>query len=211
MSLADTRVTDTGLRFLTETRNLEYLNLDGTDITGSILETVGQLPRLRSLRLWDTRLGDDTLRHLHGMSQLRSVALDDEAVTASGLLDLIESLPNLVAIWVGLTPFLSRESIGQLKDRLRQAPSGAHSLRKEERRPSMSGAASWPGTWTSEELPAHTGRSDIGSIASTTDGVVWVARYGFSSGDDDTEPSWRQPGWSPPAKVCALSKGQPSL
>ena len=78
------------------------------------------------------RVGDEALRDLHGMPRLRQLTLSDEIVTPSGLLALVESLPNLGDLWVGVTPFRSKGAIEQLKDRLRQAPAGSATSSWEE-------------------------------------------------------------------------------
>ena len=207
LSLNDTQVTDEGLVFLREAQRLRYLGLHGTDITGSVLAMVGQLPDLISLRLSDTRVGDEALRDLHGMPRLRQLTLSDEIVTPSGLLALVESLPNLGDLWVGVTPFRSKGAIEQLKDRLRQAPAGTRPLRGRKWTPPETQGQPWSGTWKAIQLPAHAGSGDIRSIASASSGLAWVASFGPFGVDSESAPSWHRPGWSPPDEgPCVLER-----
>lgn len=207
LTLDNTRITDEGLVHIPEARSLRYLSLHGTDITGSVLAMIGQLPDLISLQLSQTRIDDRALRDLHGMSGLQLLTLSDEYVTPSGLLALLESLPNLRYAWIGVTPFRSKESLEQLKERLRQAPVRTRSLRAKDWTPPQARDEPWSGTWKTIQLPAHAGSGDIRSIASTSSGQAWIANFGPFVADSKSTPSWRRPGWSPPEEgPCVLER-----
>jgi hypothetical protein len=119
----------------------------------------------------------------------------DETATPSGLLALLESLPNLSDLWIGVTPFRSKDAIEQLKERLRQAPAGTRALRKTRRTPTRTQDQPWSGTWKAIQLPAHAGSGDIRSIASASSGLMWVASFGQHRDDTASAPSWRRPAW----------------
>ena len=175
LNLGSTRITDDGLGFLARMHDLRSLWLDGTDITGSALSAaplaklevldlsstvvapsalaaIGRLPNLVSLALRSTQLPPGATRHLHDMARLRRLSITDVGITPAELLALLEALPNLCDLWVGGTP-ASIKSIHKMKERLRQAPSGATHLRRKPQPPPATRELPWPGTWSA--WPSH--------------------------------------------------------
>ena len=88
---ATRHVSDHGLRcLLNEASNLDFLNLQQTDITDDTLRQLGGVARLRQLTLDVTRVGDLGLQHLAGLKSLEDLTLDQTKITSEGLRHLAD-------------------------------------------------------------------------------------------------------------------------
>ena len=88
LDLSRTGVTDLGLRYLTGLTNLDELNLSFTQITDAGLIHVSKLSKLRTLNLDSTAITDAGLVQLRTLSQLNTLSLADTNVTDGGLKDI---------------------------------------------------------------------------------------------------------------------------
>jgi hypothetical protein len=93
LDLTDTQVTDAGLKHLEGLANLESLDLGVTKVTDAGLAHIEGLTQLRHLDL-ACQLTDVGLVHLKGLKQLQSLNLADTKVTDAGL-EHLKALPNL--------------------------------------------------------------------------------------------------------------------
>lgn len=78
-------LTDAGLSFLTELRELEFLNLPRTHVTGPGLCFARELPRLHSASLASSACNDDGLRVIATLQQLTYLNLSGTRITDQGL------------------------------------------------------------------------------------------------------------------------------
>jgi hypothetical protein len=92
--LPDTN-TDAYLGDLCELRNLDGLDVSGTKITDNGLRLVSQLPGLKELRLSRTKITDKGLRHLESMKGLKELRLFEcPDITPEGVARLKKALPG---------------------------------------------------------------------------------------------------------------------
>jgi len=103
LSLNFTDVSDVGLAHLSTVRQLRYLGLAETRITGDGLQYIAGCGRLEELVLENTAVGDDELKHLKELTELEFVNLSGTRVTSAGIADLA-SLVNLVQLYAYDTP-----------------------------------------------------------------------------------------------------------
>jgi hypothetical protein len=94
LSLADTRVTDAGLRHLTRLHALQELHLDDTEVTDEGLKTLANLPQLQILDLKRTKITDAGLVHLKPLQNLRGLYLTGTAI-GDGALEHLRCFPKL--------------------------------------------------------------------------------------------------------------------
>jgi CheY-like chemotaxis protein len=94
LSLADTRVTDAGLRHLTRLHALQELHLDDTEVTDEGLKTLANLPQLQILDLKRTKISDAGLVHLKPLQNLRGLYLTGTAI-GDGALEHLRCFPKL--------------------------------------------------------------------------------------------------------------------
>lgn len=78
-------LTDEGIVYLEGLKNLEILDLSGTDITDAGLSHISGLDRLRELRLCGTKITDAGLETVKGWTELRELRLRGSCVTDAGL------------------------------------------------------------------------------------------------------------------------------
>jgi internalin A len=147
LCLNGTQVTNKGLQeALPSMPDLDYLVLaDTPNITGEILQTVAKLKKLSSLSLDDESrrraqpLEDADFVHLHGLSNLKGLAINGSNITDDGLAELIRQLPQLRSLSVsktnitdkGLEELTSLGNIGSLfLEGLRITDNGLKSLQK---------------------------------------------------------------------------------
>ncbi|MDA1014941.1 MAG: protein translocase subunit SecD [Planctomycetota bacterium] len=71
IDLANTKITDEGLKYLSGLKSLQILNLSRTDITDAGLKQLTDLPRLRSLSIGDTKVTDASVGALKGLPSLQ--------------------------------------------------------------------------------------------------------------------------------------------
>lgn len=88
LHLAQSLVTDDGMRYLVGCSALESLNLWGTAITNSALLQINSLPNLKELILSETKVTDAGLPYLSSISSLENLVLTDLPITDAGLLHL---------------------------------------------------------------------------------------------------------------------------
>ena len=97
--LANSKVTDAGLRSLRGKTRLQTLDLGGTQISDAGLTHLTSLGRITSLRLFDTKVTDAGLQHLQGMEALVYLDLAKTKITDAGLRTLaMQSHPQLAGI-----------------------------------------------------------------------------------------------------------------
>ncbi len=85
LQLMDHAIGDEGVRLLEPLTNLQILDLEGTDITGAAVESLGCFGLLTQLDLAGTAIGDDDLESLAGLTALQMLVLDDCPITDAGL------------------------------------------------------------------------------------------------------------------------------
>jgi hypothetical protein len=83
--LSDTGITDAGLPYLAQLRNLETLHLAETKITGSGLFHLADLPKLTELDLSSTKVTGERLVGIPGMARLRGLNLYGTHLTSRSL------------------------------------------------------------------------------------------------------------------------------
>jgi internalin A len=118
------RVTDLGIAKLASLKRLRQLDLSGSSITSAGLKSLGALPKLDRLSLWnakgldesagavlptlrsltvldlsDTAVSDSTMRHLAALPRLHMLYLTDTHVTEAGLAEFRRKLPACVVSW----------------------------------------------------------------------------------------------------------------
>ncbi len=111
LELNGTRITDSGLKELSEHRNLNVLCLKGTNITDVGMKTIGVLKNLQNLFLDDTKITDDGLVELQGLENLKQLELSGTRITDEGLKTICE-LKTILGLNLGAT----RISDAGLKD-----------------------------------------------------------------------------------------------
>jgi hypothetical protein len=111
LSVANTRVTDTGFIDLHELRSLNALNLSGTSISRAGLEGIARATsswRFEELSLSRTSIDDDAMAVIAKMSDLRVLDLSDTKITDVGL----ARLAAMPSEWTINGLFLDRTRIG---------------------------------------------------------------------------------------------------
>lgn len=95
LNLANTGVTDAGLKSLAGFKNLRRLHLEKTGVGDEGLASVKGLAELQYLNLYSTKVTDKGLANLSGLKKLKNVYLWQTAVTDAGAADLAKALPGL--------------------------------------------------------------------------------------------------------------------
>src|SRR5882672_2854836 len=95
LNLANTSVTDAGLKVLTGMKNLRRLHLEKTAVGDEGLAALKGLGELQSINLYSTKVTDKGLAHLAGLKKLKSVYLWQTAVTDAGQAELANAIPGL--------------------------------------------------------------------------------------------------------------------
>src|SRR6185436_18408164 len=95
LNLANTSVTDAGLKGLAGFKNLRRLHLEKTGIGDEGLASVKGLAELQYLNLYSTKVTDKGLAHLGGLKKLKNVYLWQTAVTDAGAADPAKAVPGL--------------------------------------------------------------------------------------------------------------------
>jgi hypothetical protein len=95
------QVTDAGVAYLAQFKELELLYLTGTRITDAGLKTLEGLSKLRTLDLDETAISAVGLHSLAKLSNLDVVWLHGTLVTADGVARLRRSLPKTEINWDG--------------------------------------------------------------------------------------------------------------
>ncbi len=95
LNLANTSVTDAGLKVLVGFKNLRRLHLEKTGVGDEGLASVKGLAELQYLNLYSTKVTDKGLANLGGLKKLKNVYLWQTAVTDGGAADLAKAIPGL--------------------------------------------------------------------------------------------------------------------
>jgi len=95
LNLANTGVTDAGLKSLAGFKNLRRLHLEKTGVGDEGLASVKGLAELQYLNLYGTKVTDKGVASLAGLKKLKNVYLWQTAVTDAGAADLAKALPGL--------------------------------------------------------------------------------------------------------------------
>ncbi|MFO0823679.1 MAG: hypothetical protein U0792_11275 [Gemmataceae bacterium] len=94
LGLAQTGVTDAGLKEIGKLTQLTILGLDGTPITDAGLADLKNLRSLDKLSLVDTKITDKAVPILSGMKKLSFLTLSEKQITKAGGEALKKALPN---------------------------------------------------------------------------------------------------------------------
>ncbi|QDV19526.1 Leucine Rich repeats (2 copies) [Gimesia panareensis] len=89
------KLTIIGFKEIIKCRNLEKLNLIESNIDDLFLSEIAKLPKLKTLWADCTKITNDGLPFLNGMTQLISFSSRETAVTREGMLQLLQHLPDL--------------------------------------------------------------------------------------------------------------------
>ena len=105
LNLTWAKVTDEGVRTLTDTFDLQGIVLADTDITDGALPHIAKMPSLEQLDVRKTRITDDGLRYLTKADNLRNLCIANTAVTDAGMECLAEltTLKQLDLSWTNVT------------------------------------------------------------------------------------------------------------
>src|SRR5579862_1429071 len=95
LNLANTSVTDAGLKSLAGLKNLRRLHLERTAVGDEGLASVKNLGELTYLNLYSTKVTDKGLASIAGLKKLKNVYLWQTAVTDGGAADLAKAIPGI--------------------------------------------------------------------------------------------------------------------
>jgi YHS domain-containing protein len=95
LNLANTSVTDAGLKVLAGFKNLRRLHLEKTGVGDDGLASVKGLGELQYLNLYGTKVTDKGVAALGGLKKLKNVYLWQTAVSDAGAAELAKALPGL--------------------------------------------------------------------------------------------------------------------
>ena len=95
LNLANTSVTDAGMKGLAGFKNLRRLHLEKTAVGDEGVASVKGLGELTYLNLYSTKVTDKGLAALAGLKKLKNVYLWQTAVTDGGAAELAKALPGL--------------------------------------------------------------------------------------------------------------------
>ena len=95
LNLANTSVSDAGLKVLSGFKNLRRLHLEKTGVGDEGLISVKGLAELQYLNLYGTKVTDKAVAALGGLKKLKNVYLWQTAVTDAGAAELAKALPGL--------------------------------------------------------------------------------------------------------------------
>jgi hypothetical protein len=95
LNLANTSVTDAGLKALAGFKNLRRLHLEKTGVGDEGLASVKNLTELTYLNLYGTKVTDKGVANLAGLKKLKNVYLWQTAVTDGGAAELAKAVPGI--------------------------------------------------------------------------------------------------------------------
>jgi internalin A len=87
-------ITDVAIAHLRSWKNLQYLNLRGSDITDTSMEYIGDLKKLRSLDVSFTQISTPGLDYLAELTELEELMLGGNKLSGAGL-TVLSTLPKL--------------------------------------------------------------------------------------------------------------------
>jgi hypothetical protein len=100
VELAGTDITDQDLKQLTDVPNLKLLNLASTQISDKGLAQLKGMKTLKTLSLVGTKVTDDGMAHLYDLKGLQTLILNDTKVTETGVNKLHVLVPDVKVIGV---------------------------------------------------------------------------------------------------------------
>jgi hypothetical protein len=95
LDLGRTKISDTGLKFVSTCALLTKLDVHATAVTDAGLGSLSGLKELRSLNIYGTAVTDAGLASLEGMKTIEDLYLRETKTTAAGVAKLQEKLPDL--------------------------------------------------------------------------------------------------------------------
>jgi hypothetical protein len=95
LNLANTGVTDAGLKSLAGFKNLRRLHLEKTAVGDEGVSSLKGLSELTYVNLYSTKVTDKGLAALSGLKKLKNVYLWQTAVTDAGAADLAKAVPGI--------------------------------------------------------------------------------------------------------------------
>lgn len=95
LNLANTSVTDAGMKNLAGFKNLRRLHLERTAVGDEGLAPLKNLGELTYLNLYSTKVTDKGLASIAGLKKLKNVYLWQTAVTDGGAADLAKAVPGI--------------------------------------------------------------------------------------------------------------------
>jgi len=95
LNLANTSVTDAGMKGLAGFKNLRRLHLEKTVVGDDGLASLKNLGELTYLNLYSTKVTDKGLSSLGGLKKLKNVYLWQTAVTDGGAAELAKAVPGI--------------------------------------------------------------------------------------------------------------------
>jgi Leucine-rich repeat (LRR) protein len=122
LNLRDTKISDTGVGYLANSKKLKNLDLSETNSPG-VTDASGphfaNMTELTQLNLWSTQVSDECVRGIIGLKKVNWLNLDKTRVTNEGI-KLLSSMPQLEWLHIGsndvtdeVVPTLSK--LGNLK------------------------------------------------------------------------------------------------
>jgi internalin A len=99
LDLSGSKITDSGLVYIGQLHQLQWLYINDTAITDAGIEHLKNLTQLRTVFLNDDKITDAGLRHLKGLHRLERLFLDNAQITDAGLENL-ENLSNLQILYL---------------------------------------------------------------------------------------------------------------
>jgi hypothetical protein len=94
LNLANTKITDDGLRHLSGIKSLTRLHLEKTQIGDAGLAHLKELDKLEYLNLYGTQVSDAGLEHIKALPNLKKLYLWESKVTKEGAAELAKQLTN---------------------------------------------------------------------------------------------------------------------
>ncbi len=92
--LADTQITDEGLKEMAKLQRLETLQLSYTRVTDAGIKELAKSQQLGTLFLTDTQITDAGLKDVAKLQKLKMLRIRGTKVTKAGMTELKEALPN---------------------------------------------------------------------------------------------------------------------
>ena len=92
--LADTRITDEGLKEMAKLQRLETLQLSYTRVTDAGIKELAKSQQLGTLFLTDTQITDAGLKDVTKLHKLKMLRIRGTKVTKAGVAEFKKALPN---------------------------------------------------------------------------------------------------------------------
>lgn len=94
IDLGATSISDSGMAYIAEMKNLQVLKLSETAITDEAIPTLAELQKLQSLNLYGTQITDSGIKGLTPLQNLKRLYLWNSQVTTEGADALKTEMPN---------------------------------------------------------------------------------------------------------------------